>query len=568
MFLPDAKHGSIPPCTSLLSVQESKMITYKLSPTTVLLGVLVTLLVTRLIRSILEKARASSILSRYPVVNPRWTATDKERLLKKSHEVILEGLSLVSDQHVLSLFDLLLTRYVQSKGGPFRLRDSSNTKLVLPPKYIEEIKNIPQFSSESFNAKDFFASYPGFDVFRSSNPEAEEIWSRALKKEMAAVWPLAIAPMAKEVSSILGRTFGQADDWKEIGVYGSCITVISRITQLVLLGEEFMNNDEWQRVATEHSVDVFKAAATLHQWPSWLRPVVHWFLPECRRIRAQVKQARAIIGPEVKRRVQYREMLLKNADGNTKERPRRVLDSVDWFVAANPENKPFDYAGTQMSLAMAANQTSSNALSYYLGDLLSHPEYVQPLRDEVTAVLRDTGGKFDKAALHRLVLMDSFMKESMRLHPPAIITMRRHALGDVRLADGTEIPRDTYCFVAPVPMKDPAVFENPDVFDGRRFLRMRQQAQQGGQDGGAKYHLVSTSADCVMFDYGLHACPGRFLAASYLKLIFSHLLLKYDFKLLPGQSEYDMGKPQGFLTRPNKEQKIMYRSRQCLVNFN
>lgn len=447
------------------------------------------------------------------------------------------------------------------------MRDGSNTKLVLPPKYIEEIKNVPQFSSESYNAKDFFASYPGFDVFRSSNPENQEIWYRALKKEMAAVWPLAIAPMAKEVSSIIGRTYGKSDEWKEISVYGSCITIISRITQLVLLGEEFMNNDEWQSVATEHSIDVFKAAATMHQWSSWLRPVVHWFLPECRKIRAQVIRARAIIGPEVQRRVDRREAQLKSADTDKKERPRRVLDSVDWFIEANPERKPFDYAGTQMSLAMAANQTSSNALTYYLGDLLSHPEYVEPLREEVIAVLKETGGKFDKAALHRLVLMDSFMKESMRCHPPAIITMRRHALGDVRLSDGTEIPRDTYCFVAPVPMKDANIFENPDVFDGYRFLRMRQQAQQEGQDRGAKYHLVSTSADCVMFDYGLHACPGRFLAASYLKLIFSHLLLKYDFKLLPGREKFNMGIPQGFMTRPDKEQKIMFRSRECPIDF-
>ncbi|CAG8956642.1 hypothetical protein HYFRA_00011953 [Hymenoscyphus fraxineus] len=505
-------------------------------------------LVGKFVRYYLRRARAAWILSKYPIVNPEWNASDRERLLNSSQEVILEGLALAN-------------------GGPFRIEDGSGIKLVLPPKYIDEIKDLPQLSSQNYNVKDFFANYPGFDAFRSSNHKTEVIWTRGLKREMAGVWPLAIPPMAKEISSILDKTYGQTDEWKEIGVYNACISVISRITQLVLLGEDFMNNEEWKRVATSYSVNVFRAAATLHQWNKWLRPIVVWYLPICRQIRAEVKQARAILQPEVVKRVEYRK---NERDGAIKDgqRRRRVLDSIDWFVAANPDNKPFDYVGTQISLALAANQTSSNVLAYVLGDLISHPEYLQPLRDELTAVLRDVkagpGYEFDKATLHRLVLMDSFMKESMRLHPPANITMRRQATEDIRLADGTEIPRDTYLFVAPVPMKDPAVFENPEVFDGYRFLRMREQQTSQNQDGG-KYHLVSTSSDLVMWDYGLRVCPGRFLAGAYLKLIFAHLLLKYDFQLLPGQNAFNMGKPQGFMTRPDKEQKLMYRSRKSPI---
>lgn len=481
----------------------------------------------------------------------------------------------------------MTANHAQGNGGPFRLRDGSNTKLVLPPRYIEEIKNIPTFSSQSYNVKDFFANYPGFDVFRTSNPGTEEIWIRAMKKEMPAAVPLATAPMAKETSKIVSKTFEPSDDWKEFNVYKAGITIISRITQLVLLGENFMNNEEWQRVATTHSVDVFKAAAALHQWPAYLRPIVHWFLPECRRIRAQVKEARAILAPEVQRRVRDREMHLRSLNGSNGDagagstnkdksdeqqpRPRRqrVLDAIDWFVAANPDDEPFDYVSTQISLAMAANQTSSNVFAYLMGDLVSHPEYVQPLRDEVVAALRATGGVLGRAMFPRLVLMDSFMKESMRRHPPATITMRRHALADVRLADGTEIPRNTYMFVAPVPMTDPKVWPGAEGFDGRRFLRMREEAQKnaGAEKDGGKYHFVSTSADYTGWDYGLRACPGRFLAANYLMLIFSYTLLHYDFKLAPGQKEYNMGTPQGFMHRPDKEQTLMYRSRKCEVDL-
>lgn len=511
-----------------------------------------------------------------------------------------------------------LTTYtnLQAHGGPFRLRDGSNTKLVLPPKYIEEIKNIPSLSSQSFNVKDFFANYPGFDVFRASNPGTVEIWIRAMKKEMPAAVPLATAPMARETSSIVTKTLPPSPtrdgEWREFNVYQASIAIISRVTQLVLLGEDFMNNEAWQRVATAHSVDVFRAAAALHRWPAYLRPVVHWFLPECRRIRAQVREARAILAPEVLRRVRERETHHSNSNNSEEEekdqpRPRRqrVLDAIDWFVAANPDDRPFDHVGAQISLAMAANQTSSNAFAYLLGDLVSHPEYAQPLRDEVIAGLRainststtststhtmaGSGGSKYRALFPRLALMDSFMKESMRRHPPATITMRRHALADLRLADGVEIPRGTYLFVGPVPMTDPAVWPGAEGFDGRRFLRMREEeaeaqkkkknlkelgaeqqetlATSGTTTGGGKYRFVSTSADFTGWDYGLRACPGRFLASNYMMLIFSYMLLHYDFRLPPGQDAYNMGTPQGFMHRPDKGQTLMYRSRECEVDF-
>lgn len=34
-----------------------------------------------------------------------------------------------------------------------------------------------------------------------------------------------------------------------------------------------------------------------------------------------------------------------------------------------------------------------------------------------------------------------------------------------------------------------------------------------------------------LIGYGLHACPGRFLASSELKIALAHMILKYDWKL-------------------------------------
>lgn len=51
--------------------------------------------------------------------------------------------------------------------------------------------------------------------------------------------------------------------------------------------------------------------------------------------------------------------------------------------------------------------------TYILYDLATHPEYVQPMREEVEAALSDEG--WTHAAINKLSKVDSFIKESLRL---------------------------------------------------------------------------------------------------------------------------------------------------------
>jgi hypothetical protein len=45
--------------------------------------------------------------------------------------------------------------------------------------------------------------------------------------------------------------------------------------------------------------------------------------------------------------------------------------------------------------------------------LLANPEYIEPLREEVDAVIREEG--WTKAGIDKMHKMDSFLKESQRL---------------------------------------------------------------------------------------------------------------------------------------------------------
>jgi hypothetical protein len=102
---------------------------------------------------------------------------------------------------------------------------------------------------------------------------------------------------------------------------------------------------------------------------------------------------------------------------------------------------------------------------------------------------------------HRQALVDDallrqrFVHESLRLHPASPVSLR-HALADVTLRSGTEIPAGSMVSISLLDAnRDPAVFgERPDEFDPFRTLA----------DGATPWGLS--------FGHGLHACLGQELA--------------------------------------------------------
>ena len=107
--------------------------------------------------------------------------------------------------------------------------------------------------------------------------------------------------------------------------------------------------------------------------------------------------------------------------------------------------------------------------------------------------------------------------------------MRRVALEDVSLSDGTNIRKNQVIAVSSHRMWDPNVHEHPEVWDGYRFYKMRGIP---GKENSAQ--LISTGADHLGFGHGRHACPGRFFAANEIKIMLIYLLMNYGWELPEG----------------------------------
>jgi len=92
--------------------------------------------------------------------------------------------------------------------------------------------------------------------------------------------------------------------------------------------------------------------------------------------------------------------------------------------------------------------------------------------------------------------------------------------------------------------QDPENFPHPEQFDGLRFYNLRYpEGDQVKQDADAarKHQFVSVSSSSFNFGFGDHACPGRFFAATVIKIIVALILQKHEVKLPEGQ-----GRPRNF----------------------
>jgi cytochrome P450 len=134
--------------------------------------------------------------------------------------------------------------------------------------------------------------------------------------------------------------------------------------------------------------------------------------------------------------------------------------------------------------------------------------------------------------------------------------MRRVALSELELSDGTRIHKGGHLAVATERMRDPAVYSDPERWDGYRFLNMRQNTP--GKEYAAQ--LVSTGADHLGFGHGEHACPGRFFAANEVKIALVHILLMYDFRLPKGVEPRVM--VRGFSLAADPKAKLELRRRE------
>lgn len=178
--------------------------------------------------------------------------------------------------------------------------------------------------------------------------------------------------------------------------------------------------------------------------------------------------------------------------------------------------------GMFISMMFAGHHTTSVVSSWGLIDLLQNPACLHKVVGELDEIYAD-GRDVSYQALREIPLLECALKETLRLHPPLVILMRK-AMSDFHYKDWT-VPEG--CLVAASPAVSNRMaehFPDPEQYLPERYLSGREEDRQ--------------SFAWLPFGAGRHRCVGAAFAMIQLKAIFSILLRRFEFELAQPHDTY------------------------------
>ncbi|KAJ6567533.1 cytochrome P450 [Mycena sp. CBHHK59/15] len=343
-------------------------------------------------------------------------------------------------------------------------------------------------------------------------------------------------------------------EWKKMQVLPNMMQVVARTSNRLFVGLPLCRVQEFLQLNIDFTISVVMRGMAISLIPGFLKPVLAPLLSTQKR---SLRHAMRFLGPMIEERLaQEREL--------GPDWPGKPNDLISWLleVAEGEGRTAPEVAMRILATNMAAIHTSSMALTHALYDLTTYPEHMLPMREEVARVVKEDG--WTKAALNNMHKIDSFIRESQRLNgngPVAMVRKVVHPDG-FTFSDGTFIPFGSFVYVSGRPVHhDPVFYDHPDVFDGFRFSKMREEKAQAPDSPIFSRHMVSTGMDHLVFGHGRHACPGRFFAATELKAMLAHVLLNYDVKA-ETEGVRPLDDDFGMMSMPNPRANIMIRKRQ------
>ncbi|KAJ7086278.1 cytochrome P450 [Mycena epipterygia] len=353
----------------------------------------------------------------------------------------------------------------------------------------------------------------------TANPYHQYTIRTGLTKNLGRCLP----QMHDEVVCALDGLLGlEGTDWKEITVLPTMTQVVARTSSRMFVGLPLCRNKEYVDLVISYAISVFGRASIISLIPSILKPIFGRLLSSRR---SAVRHAMKFLGPVIQER------LAKEAELGM-DWPDKPNDLISWLLEDAQGKERTAPAITLRVLVTntVAIHTSSMALTSALYNLTTFPSHIASMREEAERVVAVDG--WTKSALANMHKIDSFLRESLRMTPLSLVSMRRKIIGKdgFTFSDGTFIPSGSFLSVSTAVHYDSTNYDNPEVFDGFRFSREREAQEKDAGESVFKHNMVSTSADHLAFGFGKHSCPGRFFAAAELKLIMAYILINYEVK--------------------------------------
>ncbi|KAJ7499254.1 cytochrome P450 [Mycena latifolia] len=342
----------------------------------------------------------------------------------------------------------------------------------------------------------------------------------------------------------------QGKEWLTVPAFDTMMQIICRASNRLFVGLPLCRDPDFIKLNVEYAMDVIIAGQLINMLPAFLRPTIGPLLsPRKRSLRRAGKHLTPVVAERFAKEAEFGE---KYAD--------KPNDLITWLMdGAEGEDRTVSAIVERVLFVnFAAIRTSTDTFTHIVYDLAAYPHHVEGLREEVQSVVQQEG--WTRASLNKMYKIDSFLSESQRFHGIGTLSLGRKVVkpSGFTFSNGVTLPYGTYLHS---PMwsvhHDPAIYPEPDLFDGFRFSNLRKSEEVGS----AQFQVITTSLDYLPFGHGRHACPGRFFAALELKAMLAHLVLNYDVKFVDNgprpQNQY-----MASACLPDSSAKVMFRKRQ------
>ncbi|KAI2470821.1 ent-kaurene oxidase [Annulohypoxylon bovei var. microspora] len=484
---------------------------------------------------------------------------------------------------------LVKDSYSKFRDAVYQIKTTEGVRTIIPASMVGELKGLPE---DTLSARTAVQEAMLSEYTKLCAGQHTDTLSLLLKCKMTGQLARMTPQLKEELEYIIATEFPECEDWTPFKIQPFMIRTISRLSGRIFVGPALNRMEEWMDVSINFAVTAFIAVIKLQFFPPWMRPVAQYLVSELSTIGKDLEKAQAMLTPIIEERI-------RDAETPGYEKPD---DFVQWLLDALPEDQKRDFyiqGKVQLLLSAASIHTTSNLTTDCIYDLAVHQDMQEILREEAREVLEDDEAWGKKDSMSRLTKLDSFIKESQRLSGN-VTSFIRKVIKPIDLSDGTHLPAGT-SLLAPMAgvAVDARYYPDPEVFDGLRFWKLRQQQQQQQQSSSStptsttpttstapspssstssladdvsnassaaaangRWQFASIGDAAMNFGLGKHACPGRFFAGCEVKMVLARLLLRYDIRLRDGDPRPP---PNMFMMTksPSTTAEVLFRRRSC-----
>ncbi|KAL2754584.1 hypothetical protein ACRALDRAFT_1063380 [Sodiomyces alcalophilus JCM 7366] len=204
-------------------------------------------------------------------------------------------------------------------------------------------------------------------------------------------------------------------------------------------------------------------------------------------------------------------------------REAEAKGQTEGMVKPTPYLRDFtdlEIAKTVFTFLFASQDATSSASTWLFQTMAQRPDVLDRVREENLKVRNgDPNAELNMEQLESLKYTRAVVRELLRYRPPVIMVPYR-AKKAFPVTDTYTVPKGSMIIPSVWPaLRDPDVYENPDVFDPERYYTGDAEVK------GARNYLV--------FGTGPHYCLGQLYAQLNLALMIGKASVQLDWKHHP-----------------------------------